>query len=153
MGNLLIKVWKGEEATPTELSQFYTGIKNQLLFLCFPKLLQSFRKFNRFAIDENNFKHAAELILLALGHAMVVQNVSIPLELMTLSGTYYRHYQLTQADDSGKVYDSTKKQYLSEAINHHKIFKKMEFWHTALVYQITESKDNFDFHDVRYSID
>lgn len=109
MGNLLIKIWKGEETTSLQMSQFYTGIKNQLLFLCFPKFLQSFRKFNTFAINEENFKHAAELILLALGHASSILNISVPLELMTLSGTYYRTYKLTQVDGSGKISESNNK--------------------------------------------
>jgi hypothetical protein len=116
-------------------------------------MLQAFRKFNRFLVDSENFKYAAELILLALGHSIIIQNVSVPLELVTLSGTYYRNYLLMQVQDSGDITESKNKQYLSEAINHHKIFKRMDFWHTALIYQITESRENFDFHDVRYSID
>jgi hypothetical protein len=147
MSNMLVCAWKGEQARGQDLDQFIDLLKHPLYFLTFPTLFQSFRKLNSFEISKNGFKSVSEMVMICLTECSNLLNVTVPLELVNMAGTYFmREPQASEAQRGKKVY-------LLEGIKSHKIFKNMEFWECCLMYMIAESKRSYDFHDVRYSVD
>ena len=148
----MIKAWKGQKIAGYELDQYFTAIKNPLFFLCFPKMMQSFRKLNTFKVESQFVRIILDMLLMCLSQAALNFNVSVPLELINMAGTYYHLEKYTVVGEDG-IKEKTKKVYLMNGIKDHKIFKNFDFWHASLIYTIAESKDGYDFHDVRYSIE
>lgn len=159
LANAMVSAWKGKSVSGYEMEQFFTAIKNPVFFLSFPKMLQSFRKFNSFKIESKSFKIIADMILMCLTQANLNFNVSVPLELINMAGTYYHfeepdpHKKENPSKEKVKAKTKTKKVYLMKGIQNHKIFKNFDFWYASLIYTNTESKEGYDFHDVRYSVD
>ena len=93
------------------------------------------------------------MIMICLTQAVANFNVSVPLELINMTGTYYQTLEINLIQDDKKVVKKSKKIYLMDKIKDHKVFKSLDFWQACLIYSIAESKDGYDFHDVRYSIE
>ena len=43
--------------------------------------------------------------------------------------------------------------YILDGIKNHAIFKEVRFWEACLLYQMTSNREDFDFHNERFSID
>lgn len=52
MAFILAECWRGKVPTGKNLDHFYLCLKKPVLYLCFPKLLQAFRKFNTFTLSK-----------------------------------------------------------------------------------------------------
>lgn len=62
------------------------------------------------------------MTMMCLSQAMLNFNVSVPLELINMAGTYYQTLPFSQVEKNGKVVEKTKKVYLMEGIKGHKLF-------------------------------
>lgn len=60
-------------------------------------------------------------------------------------------------DDHGPVLEPLPQKpvkfYILDGIRSHGIFKDIKFWEACLLYQMSSNREDFDFHNERYSID
>ena len=158
MTYLLIKAWKGQkdDITNSQMDQFINYSKNPALQLSFPDILQGFRKKNSFHIPEESFEVVCELIMICLTECFNHFNITTPLHLVNLSGTYFSEKKPPKAPavgGSGKAGSKGKKVYLQDGVCQHKLFQRLDFWEACLLYSVSESKQKYDFHLETQSID
>lgn len=89
MAFTLVECWRGKVPTGKNLDNFIICIQKPVLYLCFPKLLQAFRKFNEFCLSQSGLESLIQSICICLNVCRGQHNVVIPLELINLSSTYY----------------------------------------------------------------
>lgn len=198
------KAWRGEKIEPKALSNFILCIKNHLLLLSFPRLFESFRIMKKFEYSNSNSGQISELVMICLSECYNKMNVSVPLDLINLSSTFFcqkiaskdsysmdkfksqnnlsnngNGFKRSSTQKGSEMMDTSfgelledekerikkdlknkskpclveQRKYLTEEIKSHKIFQKMKFWETCLIYSLKSSKDRFDFHDSRLSVD
>ena len=56
MAFTLVECWRGKVPTGKNLDNFIICIQKPVLYLCFPKLLQGFRKFNEFCLSQSGLE-------------------------------------------------------------------------------------------------
>lgn len=139
--SMLVNAWKGKEPSATDLDQFITYIKSSEMLLSFPHILEAFRKLKEFEINKSGFKTVVELTMIMLTECSNTFNVSVPLGLINMAGTYY------------KIVSGNKKVYIMDGIKNHKLYQSRDFWEACLLWKITTSKEGYDFHDVRFSVE
>jgi hypothetical protein len=89
MAFTLAECWRGKVPTGKNLDHFMICLKKPLFYMCFPKLLQAFRKINVFSVTEAGMDELIHSISICLTLSKKNSNVAIPLELINLSSTYY----------------------------------------------------------------
>lgn len=139
--SVVVNAWAGEAPANKDLDKFITSLKQTEVLLSFPQILQNFRKLKKFEITKSGFKTVVEMTMICLTECNNNFNVTVPLELINMAGTYY------------KLISDGKKVYLLDGIKNHKIYQLKDFWEACLLWSISDSKENYDFHDVRYSIE
>lgn len=184
------KSWRGQEVDSKAILNFITSLKSHLILLSFPRILESFRIMKMFEYSSSSCIQLAELVMICLTECYNKSNISVPLDIINLSVTFYCkksskiqscEYSENEIikeeinDEMNEVISDTTvetderissrkesknsidlncdRSYLNEEIKSHKIFSKAKFWETCLVYSLKLSKDRFDFHDVRLSVD
>lgn len=139
--SMLVNAWKGRGPSAQDLDHFITYIKNSEILLSFPHILEAFRKLKEFEINKSGFKTVVELIMIMLTECSNTFNVVVPLGLINMAGTYY------------KIVSGNKKVYIMDGIKNHKLYQNRDFWEACLLWKITSSKEGYDFHDVRFSVE
>jgi hypothetical protein len=91
MAFILAECWRGKAPTGKNLDNFIICLKKPVLYLCFPKLLQGFRKFNCFTLPVLGMDSLMQSINICLSSSRKNFNVAIPLELINLSSTYFTY--------------------------------------------------------------
>lgn len=199
------KAWRGEKIEPKAIANFHLSIKNSLILLSIPRLFESFRIMKKFEYSNSHSGQISELVMISLSECYNKMNVSVPLDLINLSSTFFcqkntsvkEAYNLENSKSENNFGNLDKnftrattlntpkmdtsfeeileeeekeeikknlitkpkprlidqRRYLTEEIRSHKIFQKMKFWETCLIYSLKSSKDRFDFHDSRLSVD
>lgn len=166
------KAWMGEKLDSKAVVNFASSLRNRLILFSFPRILESFRIMKKFEYSSCYCSQLKELIMICLTECYNKRNVTVPLDIINLCGTFHskkcpkkmrkKSSQCTvetqiqssrkESMESGILFKEKKKQ-LSEEIKSHKIFSKVKFWETCLIYSLKTSRDKFDFHDTSFSID
>jgi hypothetical protein len=103
MAFTLAECWRGKVPTGKNLDHFIACLKKPVLYMCFPKLLQAFRKINVFSVTEAGMAELIHSISICLTFSKKNCNVAIPLELINLSSTYYTFKSTPQEPQSTKI--------------------------------------------------
>lgn len=139
--SMLINAWKGKSPSTLDLDYFITNTKNSEILLSFPQILQNFRQIKEFEITKSGYKTVVEMTMICLTECNNSYNVTVPMELINMAGTYF------------KVTDGGSKVYILDGIKNHKIYQMKDFWEACLLWSISNSKENYDFHDERFSVE
>lgn len=143
LGHVLSTAWQGESVSGIMIDRFISSLSCSLVTQCFSKMLQVFRKSNKFRIEgKKSFESLTELVLIILSKCSNFYQTTVPLEIINICGTYY----LKKEPGSPKIY-------LLQGIKKHNLFKNFKFWEAALLSLVNSSKEDFDFHDRRHSIE
>lgn len=149
--------WEGDNMNSRITDAFISSLSHPLFTQCFSKMLQIFRKINRFELSQKAFENISELILICLTKCTVFYQVNVPLELINISGTYYTKVSYGLDNEKMRRHSEInlplKKVYLLQGIKKHNIFKNFKFWESSLLNLVNQSKEEFDFHDKRQSIE
>lgn len=97
MAFYLAECWRGNSPTGKILEYFKNCLKKPVLFLCFPKLLQAFRKLNMFNLPDSGMESLIQIIQVCLNSSLKTFNITIPLELINLSSTYYSYKEVPKS--------------------------------------------------------
>lgn len=153
---ILALTWKGETPGAQISRNFINALSEPIMTSSFSKMLQFFRKMNKFKFDQKGFETLSELVLIFLTKCSSFYQVKAPLEIINISGTYYMKSITNQENiDRRKTTSSlnNEKIYLLQGIKKHNLFKNFKFWEAALLNHIDASKEDFDFHAGRMSIE
>ena len=86
--------WQGEKLCAKNLDIFTKRLENPIFGLSFPRLCQVLRQINVFEVSPTGYESIVQLFNIALVYSYKQRNVSIPLELINLAGTYYKVVKL-----------------------------------------------------------
>lgn len=107
MAFILAECWRGNVPTGKNLDNFILCLKKPVLSLCFPKLLQAFRKFNNFTLPVLGMESLIQSINICLSSSKKTLNIAIPLELINMSSTYftYKEVPIEQKRNQTDIFD------------------------------------------------